>query len=205
MPSIRSGSSPRALSATSEEAPKSTSTVPLAVSRKKQVLNRPPEPKASPHPTIVIRMSGRGARPGSDIGMPALEVLEFVRHRELCRLHEIDGDETGDIGHRERIPRNKRAVLQLVVENGDELLDARLVGLSPRRHLRHFHLLHCRVQVAKDMRNRKQQVQLEAAIPHLDARKLQRAASEQRRIGLERLEVAADRDRLRDYRAVVEN
>src|SRR4029453_14548856 len=114
MPSIRSGTSPRALSAPSEEAPKSTSNVPLAVSRKKQVLNRPPEPKASPHPTIMIRMSGRGARPGSGAVGPALEILEFVRHRELCRLHEIDGDETGDVSHRERISGNKRALLQLV-------------------------------------------------------------------------------------------
>ena len=45
-----------ALSATSEEAPKSTDSTPSAVSRMKQVLNRPPEPKASPEPTTLSRM-----------------------------------------------------------------------------------------------------------------------------------------------------
>src|SRR6266550_7494415 len=48
-------------------------------------------------------------------------------------------------------------------------------------------------------------MQLETPIPHLDAGKLQRTAPEQRRIGLERLEITADRDRFRDHRAVVEN
>ena len=33
-----------------------TSSLPFAVSRKKQVLNRPPEPKASPDPMIVRRI-----------------------------------------------------------------------------------------------------------------------------------------------------
>ena len=48
-------------------------------------------------------------------------------------------------------------------------------------------------------------MQLEAAIPHLDAGKLQRTTPEQRWIGLERLEITADRDRFREHRAVVEN
>ena len=43
-------------SATSDDAPQSTSSLALAVSSKKQVLNRPPEPKASPDPTIVRRI-----------------------------------------------------------------------------------------------------------------------------------------------------
>src|SRR5215813_3202236 len=56
MPSTSFGSRPCALRATSDDAPQSTSSLPFAVSRKKQVLNRPPEPKASPDPMIVRRM-----------------------------------------------------------------------------------------------------------------------------------------------------
>ena len=91
---------------------------------------------------------------------------------------------------RSKIPRNS--------------LDARLVGLGPCRHLRDFHLRHGRVAVAEDVGDRKQEVQLEPAIPHLDLRLLQRAPPEQRRLGMERLEIAADGDRFREYRAVVQ-
>src|SRR3974390_1168310 len=57
MASIRLGSSSRAFSAGGAEAPKSTSSVPRAVSSQKQVLQRPPEPNASPDPTIVSFIS----------------------------------------------------------------------------------------------------------------------------------------------------
>ena len=50
---MRFGSSACAFSAGSAEAPKSTTSVLLAVSSQKQVLKRPPEPKASPEPTMV--------------------------------------------------------------------------------------------------------------------------------------------------------
>src|SRR6185312_12817920 len=60
MPSILLGSSLSAFNAGKAEAPKSTVKVPLAVSSQKHVLERPPEPKASPEPTIVNRI-GRQA------------------------------------------------------------------------------------------------------------------------------------------------
>src|SRR6266545_6882288 len=166
MPSIRSGSRPCALSATREDAPQSTSSVPLAVSRKKQVLNRPPEPKASPEPTTVRRMSRRRARPCRNLGVPTLEIPERVGDRELRRLHEIDGDEAGDVGDRELVTGDERSVGELAVEQGDELQDARLVGLSPGRHLRDLHRFHRRMRVAKNVRNRKQEMQFEAPVPH---------------------------------------
>src|SRR5262245_17007041 len=61
------------------------------------------------------------------------------------------------------------------------------------------------MRIAKDMGDRKQEMQLEPPVPHLDARHLERAAPEQRRLRLQRLEVAADCDRLRDHRAVIED
>ena len=53
MPSIAFGSRPSFFSATSDEAPKSTTRFALAVSSQKQVFIRPPDPKASPQPTMV--------------------------------------------------------------------------------------------------------------------------------------------------------
>ena len=47
-------------------------------------------------------------------------------------------------------------------------------------------------------------MQLDPALPHLDQRNFERAAAEQRRLGMERLEVTADGDRLSDYGAIVE-
>ena len=92
---------PRALSATKADAPQSTSSVPFAVSMKKQVLNRPPEPKASPDPTTVTRIAALSlrARARGDGGVPALDIAEIVRDCEFCRLHEIDADETGNVGN----------------------------------------------------------------------------------------------------------
>ena len=49
------------------------------------------------------------------------------------------------------------------------------------------------------------EIELRAPIPHFDQRALQRAAAEQRRIGLQRLEIAADGDRFGDHGAVVEH
>jgi hypothetical protein len=48
-------------------------------------------------------------------------------------------------------------------------------------------------------------MQLETPVPHLDLCHRQGTASEQGRIGMQSLEVAADGDRLRDHRAVVEH
>ena len=66
-------------------------------------------------------------------------------------------------------------------------------------------LLHRRMQMLEYARHRQEQVQLDAPVPHFDQRGLERAAPEQRRIGLQRLEIAADGDRLRDHGAVVEH
>src|SRR5262245_6099084 len=48
-------------------------------------------------------------------------------------------------------------------------------------------------------------MQLKAPIPHLGPRDLQGATAEQRRSGMQRLEVAADRNRFRNYGAIVED
>src|SRR5450755_4362717 len=89
---------PRARSATGDEAPQSSSTV-RAVSIIKQVLNRPPEPKASPEPMTVKRIAlSPRARARRDLAVPAAQVGEIGGHRELGGLHDIDRDQAGDVG-----------------------------------------------------------------------------------------------------------
>ena len=83
--------------------------------------------------------------------MPTLEIGELVRHRKLRRLHEIHGDQAGNVGDREGIAGDKRAMLQLRIEQADEFLDARLVGLGPGGDLWHLHLLHSRMRVAENV------------------------------------------------------
>src|SRR5436189_3718133 len=116
MPSILAGSILCALSPMSADAPQSTSNIPFAVSRKKHVFNRPPEPKASPEPTIVSRISGCRARTRGNFGVPALEIIKLVRNGELRRFHEINCHQTGDIGNRETIAGDVRLVFELAVD-----------------------------------------------------------------------------------------
>jgi hypothetical protein len=59
--------------------------------------------------------------------------------------------------------------------------------------------------MAKHLGNAEQQVQLDAAAPHLDDSRIAPAAPEQRRLGLQCIEIAADCDRLGDHGAVVED
>src|SRR5690242_12000805 len=102
MPSIALGSMFCALSATREEAPKSMRMVRSSVATLKHVLKRPPDPNASPDPTMVSFMgSGPCTRTSRDLAVPSPHVDELVRHRKPRRTHEIDGDETGDVGDRE--------------------------------------------------------------------------------------------------------
>src|SRR5262245_2301257 len=55
------------------------------------------------------------------------------------------------------------------------------------------------------MRDREKEMQFEPPVPHFDAGNLQRIASEQRRLGVKRFEIAADGNRFRDHGAVVEH
>src|SRR5260370_37544187 len=106
-------------------------------------------------------------------------MLKLVRHCELCRFHEVDRDEAGDVGDRECIAGDEGTVLEVVIDEGDEFEDAGLVRLCPGGHLRHFHHLHCRMRVAKDVRDGKAHVKLDPSIPHFEARDLESSTAEQ--------------------------
>ncbi len=55
-----------------------------------------------------------------------------------------------------------------------------------------------------DRANRRHQDQLDPAVPHLDLGNLKRAGAEQWRLGIQRIEIAHDRNALRDHRAIVQ-
>src|SRR5687767_3885923 len=143
----------RARSATGAEAPQSISTVRSPATRWKQVLWRPPEPKASPEPMMVRRMSGRRARPLADLPVPPAQIDELLRHDQLRRAHEVHRDQRGDIGDRVVIARDEHAVSQFAIEQREEFEHAWPVRLAPFGDLR-LHLLHGRMQMAKHRRNR---------------------------------------------------
>src|SRR4051794_16436596 len=152
--SMRLGSIPSRFRATSEVAPKSSAIVAPAVSMKKHVFARPPDPNASPQPTTVRRMASRlGAWARGERRMPAPHVRELVRQAELRRLHEIEPDEPGYVRDREAVAGDERPVGELAVEKAQELDHPRLVGLAPGRDLRHLHLGHRRMEMAEHRRD----------------------------------------------------
>src|SRR4051812_24749057 len=138
---MRVGAIPSRFSATSEVAPKSSAIAAAAVSMKKHVFARPPEPNASPQPTTVRRMASRlRAGAGGELRMPAPNVRKVVRETELRQLHEIEPDEPGDVGDREAVAGNEPAVGEIAVAKGQELDDPRVFGVAPGGGQRHLHL-----------------------------------------------------------------
>ena len=91
------------------------------------------------------------------------------------------------------IAGDEHALLQFAIEQAEKFEHARPVGLAPFGHLR-FHVLHGRMQMAKDRRHRLVEIELHAPVPHLHQRLLGGAAPEQRRLRTQSLEIAADRD-----------
>src|SRR5208282_1751123 len=61
------------------------------------------------------------------------------------------------------------------------------------------------MQMLKHVRDRQVEVKLGTPAPHLDESAVERAAAEQRRIGLQRFEISADRNGLRNHGAIVEH
>ena len=133
-------------------------------------------------------------------------LAQVFRHRELGGLHEIDRDQAGDVGDGVAVAGRERPVRELAVEDAEKIHDARLVGLGPGRHLRHLHLASwpggcCGTRGRSETADAAQA----AGSTSRPRAMLQRPAPEQRRLRIERLEIAADGDRFRDHGAVVEH
>src|SRR5947209_2587941 len=118
---------PRPRSATGLEAPQSRRMV-RSLSIMKQVLKRPPEPKASPDPRIVRRIASRlRARPRGGLTVPPPHVGKVVGNGELGGFHEIDRYHAGDIRDRVMVARDEKPIGELAIEEFQKLHDARLV------------------------------------------------------------------------------
>src|ERR1041385_8796384 len=123
--SIVFASTPCAFNATCVDAPQSIRNVLPRASRRKHVLNRPPEPNASPDPTMVSRMSGRRTRTLADLRVPAAQIGKLLGHDQPCRPHEVSRDRRRDIGDGVLIAGNRRAFLEFAVEQPEEFEHAR--------------------------------------------------------------------------------
>src|SRR5690348_454700 len=124
--------------------------------------------------------------------MPAPHVAASLGDRELGGFQEIDRHQTGDISDGKAVARRKRPVHERAVEDAEEVHDAGLVGLGPGRHLWHLHVLHGRMGVAKYVRDRKQQMELQTSVPHFNLRNTPGPLTKYRRLRMKRLEIATD-------------
>ena len=117
---------------------------------------------------------------------------------------EIERDEAGDVGDREAVAREERPA-------GQRGVDLAMFSSALARFTSAHSAICGDLQdfgrgmgVTIGLRDREQQVELGLALPHLDFGALARAGPEQRGLGMQLLEIAADGDRFGDEVAVVE-
>src|SRR5262249_11205254 len=67
--------------------------------------------------SMTIRILCLCAGPCRDFGMPPYDVAILRRHREFCRLHEVDGDQSDYVGNGIICSEDERANLELAFEN----------------------------------------------------------------------------------------
>lgn len=142
--------------------------------------------------------------------VPAFQVGQMVERQHLGARSEIVGYQRGDIGDAVGVAGHELLFRQTRVEQLEELGRPRL---APRREFRDLLVtvlacdgaaLHPRRRVAERIGNRGHAFELAMALPFLDRAHLVGIAPEQTRLGMYRLEIAADRDGLGDAAAVVE-
>src|SRR5215813_9102060 len=100
--------------------------------------------------------------------MPAPDIGALLRNRKSSGLHEVNRHKARYVSHRKMVARNKRPVLEAIVENMQEFRDTRLIGLGPGRHLGHLYCLHGGMAVSQNMRDREQKMEFKAPVPHFD-------------------------------------
>src|SRR5262249_14852162 len=135
--------------------------------------------------------SGSGARPAGNRLMPAANMDKLFRHGNTCRLHEVDCNQPGDVGDREFVASDEFSSGKLVIEQLREFQGLRLVDLAPFGNLRDLPVLHGWMDVTEGGGDRAEQVELDAALPHLDHCFAESSLPEQRRLGLQLLEITA--------------
>src|ERR1700722_316047 len=143
------------------------------------------------------------ARPTRYRLMPSRDVLLILLDPDSSRAPEIDSNQRGDIRNRVARSRNKLAIRQHRVEPFQSLDRRIFANLAVFLDLRDAALEKV-AGVAERSRRHRQNLEPPPPVPHLDDGFVLRVDAHQLRLGLDVLEIAANRDRLRDMRAVVE-
>src|SRR3984957_14145976 len=125
--------------------------------------------------------------------MPPCEVLLIFLDPDLRGAPEIDSDQRSDIRNREARSRDELAIGQHRVEPFESFDRGVLADLAVFLDLRNASLEEI-AGVAERSRRHPQYFELHPPIPHLDDRLVLRIDAHQARLGLEVLEVAANRD-----------
>ena len=137
--------------------------------------------------------------------MPPQYIRTVFGNTEFRRPHKIDPDQSGNVGDSEPISGNERPIGELAVEHLDRFDHPRPVGLAPFGHLRLLEHGGTGMQVPEDHGDGKHQVEFDATLPHFRRAPCRGVShAEQRRIGLNFLEIPANRDRFADAGAVVQ-
>ena len=167
------------------------------------------EEKKSSWPTEGVLRGG--ARACGDFRVPALDVVgALVGYGHLRAFRELDGDEGGDVGDGEGVTRDERIVGELSIEKSEKPPEALLAAIDQRRDLGHAALdagestvLEQGQRVSNRLGRRHVALKLDPPVPHLDDCLVLGVPSHERRLGVQLLDVAADRNGLGDVRAVV--
>src|SRR3984957_17037638 len=125
--------------------------------------------------------------------MPSRKVFLIFLDPDLRGAAEIDSDQRRDIRDRVARSRDELAIGQHRVEPFESFDRGVLANLAVFLHLRDASLEEI-AGVAERSRRHSQYFELHPPIPHLDERLVLRIDAHQARLGLEVLEVAANRD-----------
>src|SRR6266446_3072078 len=144
--------------------------------------------------------------------IPALQRRMLVADRKAGSLgREVGGDDGGNVGNREFISRYKRNIGEPGIEVSVEISDALPASLDQRRDLivvirtGDGPVLETGDGVANRFHHRSKSFQLNAPFPHRDQRLGLRRRSEQRRFGIDFLEITQDGWHFADRSAVLQH
>src|SRR5580704_6668710 len=135
--------------------------------------------------------------------MPSRKVLLIFLDLDGGRAAEVDSDKRSDISNRVALACDEFAIGQDSVEPFEAFNRGVLCNLAVLLDLRDAALEEI-AGVAERRRRHPENFEFHAPIPHLDQSLVLRVNAHQRRLRLDGLEIAANRDRLGDMGAVVE-
>lgn len=136
--------------------------------------------------------------------MPAPYMDQLIWHSNACWLHEVDRDQSGNVGDAIVVSGNELTICKLAIDEMQERERLGLVRLTPFRNLWHLPILHRRMDVTESVRHRHQEVQFHTPLPFLHLRASQWTCPEKWLFRMTLFKVAAYRYRFRQHRSIIE-